>query len=359
MTPSDKQEDSGSKPTQDAKDSSTGTGTVTESSGTHDAGTQKLNTVGTADTAEANDGETGSAVSKAQAEPAPDAGEVKAQSASAESATATSESSSGPPPAPDWDAWGASSGGNQSEWGEPDWDASSGGAVETPPWQRVAAAPSPADSDSTQAIPVPNLGESDADAAPSASGVPNHDQSTVRTSTVSPGGPGSGGEQIERTSVSFAGDSSATARTSFGSGSAAGSAGAAAASAASARRPSRGPRRASLQVKRADPWSVLKLALVLSVALFFVWMIAVAVLYGVLDGMGVWDQLNGTFTELTQPEDAASEPLISAGRVFGVAAIIGGINIVLITALATVGAFIYNVAADFAGGVELTLSERE
>lgn len=127
----------------------------------------------------------------------------------------------------------------------------------------------------------------------------------------------------------------------------------------SARRPSRGPRRASLQVKRVDPWSVLKLALVLSVALFFVWMIAVAVLYGVLDGMGVWDQLNGTITELTQPEDAASEPLISAARVFGVATIIGGINIVLITALATVAAFIYNVAADFAGGAEVTLSERE
>jgi hypothetical protein len=127
----------------------------------------------------------------------------------------------------------------------------------------------------------------------------------------------------------------------------------------SARRPSRGPRRASLQIKRFDPWSVLKLALVLSVALFFVWMIAVAVLYGVLDGMGVWEQLNGTFTELTQPDDAVNEPLISAGRVFGVASIIGAINIVLITALATVAAFIYNVAADFAGGIEITLSERE
>ena len=114
-----------------------------------------------------------------------------------------------------------------------------------------------------------------------------------------------------------------------------------------------------MQIRRVDPWSVLKLALVLSVAGFFVWMIAVAVLYGVLDGMGVWEQLNGTITELTQPDDAAAEPLISAGRVFGVASIIGAINIVLITALATVSAFIYNVAADFAGGVEITLSERD
>lgn len=145
-------------------------------------------------------------------------------------------------------------------------------------------------------------------------------------------------------------------RTSSYSG---GSRSGAATATSSSRRPSRGPRRASLQVKRVDPWSVLKLALVLSVALFFVWMIAVAVLYGVLDGMGVWDQLNGTFTELTQSGNTANEALISAGKVFSVASVIGGINIVLFTALATVAAFIYNVAADFAGGIELTLSERE
>src|SRR5437773_2135699 len=52
------------------------------------------------------------------------------------------------------------------------------------------------------------------------------------------------------------------------------------------RRPGRGPRRASLQVKRFDPWSVLKLSLVLGVAMFFVWLVAVGVLYTVLDGMG-------------------------------------------------------------------------
>ncbi|WP_158879726.1 DUF3566 domain-containing protein [Amycolatopsis anabasis] len=127
------------------------------------------------------------------------------------------------------------------------------------------------------------------------------------------------------------------------------------------RRPGRGPRRASLQIKRFDPWSVLKLSLVLGVALFFVWLVAVGVLYTVLDGMGVWDKLNGTYTSLVQGEGnaVATDPLISAGRVFGIAAIIGAINIVLISALATVSAFIYNVSADLAGGLEVTLSERE
>lgn len=127
------------------------------------------------------------------------------------------------------------------------------------------------------------------------------------------------------------------------------------------RRPGRGPRRASLQIKRFDPWSVLKLSLVLGLALFFVWLVAVGVLYTVLDGMGVWDKLNGTYSSLVQGDgdEAAGEPLISVGPVFGVAAVVGAINIVLISALATVSAFIYNVSADLAGGLEVTLSERE
>ncbi|MGH3877014.1 MAG: DUF3566 domain-containing protein [Actinophytocola sp.] len=134
----------------------------------------------------------------------------------------------------------------------------------------------------------------------------------------------------------------------------------AAATPSALRRPGRGPRRANLQIKRFDPWSVLKLSLVLGVALFFVWLVAVGVMYAVLDGMGVWDKLNGISSEILQPTDeAGGEPLISAGRVFGVAAIIGAVNIVLFSALSTVGAFIYNVSADLAGGLEVTLAERE
>jgi hypothetical protein len=126
------------------------------------------------------------------------------------------------------------------------------------------------------------------------------------------------------------------------------------------RRPGRGPRRANLQIKRFDPWSVLKLSLVLGVALFFVWLVAVGILYAVLDGMGVWDNLNNVSDQLLQGDTTENvEPLISAGRVFGVAAIIGAVNIVLFSALATVGAFIYNVSADLAGGLEVTLAERE
>jgi hypothetical protein len=122
---------------------------------------------------------------------------------------------------------------------------------------------------------------------------------------------------------------------------------------------SRPPRQAALQLKRLDPWSVLKLALVLAVVLFFIWLVAVGVLYGVLDGMGVWDRLNGTYADLVSGESQTGNTLISAGRVFGVAAVVGAINSLLFAVAVTVGAFVYNVSADLVGGIEVTLSERD
>lgn len=125
-------------------------------------------------------------------------------------------------------------------------------------------------------------------------------------------------------------------------------------------RPARVPRRTSLQLQHLEPWSVLKISLVLSVAGFLAWMVAVGVLYGALGGMGVWDQLNGTYSDLTSVNNPeAGTALISGGRVFGVALVIGLVNIVLMTALATVGSLIYNIATDLVGGVEVTLSEPE
>ena len=122
---------------------------------------------------------------------------------------------------------------------------------------------------------------------------------------------------------------------------------------------SRPPRRAALQLKRLDPWSVLKLALVLAVVLFLIWLVAVGVLYGVLNGLGVWDRLNGTYADLVSGSAPTGSPLISAGRVFGIAAVVGAINSLLFAVALTVGAFVYNVSADLVGGIEVTLSERD
>jgi hypothetical protein len=126
----------------------------------------------------------------------------------------------------------------------------------------------------------------------------------------------------------------------------------------------RGPRRARLNLKRIDPWSVMKFSFAVSVVLFIVVVVATSVLYLALDAMGVWGEVNSSLKELVSAsggqDGAASEGFqITAWGVIGTSMLIGAVNVVLFTALATLGAFIYNVCADLVGGIELTLAERD
>ncbi|GAB7049317.1 DUF3566 domain-containing protein [Catenuloplanes indicus] len=125
----------------------------------------------------------------------------------------------------------------------------------------------------------------------------------------------------------------------------------------------RGPRRARLNVKRIDPWSVMKFSFAVSLVLFIVVIVATSVLYLALDAMGVFQSVNETLAELVTASGGdtggGSVFKITAKGVIGTSALIGLVNVVLFTALATLGAFIYNVCADLVGGVELTLAERD
>ncbi len=124
----------------------------------------------------------------------------------------------------------------------------------------------------------------------------------------------------------------------------------------------RGPRRARLAVKRVDPWSVCKFSFVFSLALLVIFVVAVAVLYSVLQAMGVFDSVNSTLADLTTSASDRSnglQLLFSFRRIVGGAALIGAVNTVLVTALATLGAYLYNACADLVGGIEVTLTERD
>ncbi|PRY60641.1 MULTISPECIES: DUF3566 domain-containing protein [Glycomyces] len=125
----------------------------------------------------------------------------------------------------------------------------------------------------------------------------------------------------------------------------------------------RGPRRARLRLKRIDPWSVMKFAFAVSIVLFIVMVVATTVLYIALDAMGVFDTVNDMLQMLMggsgDSAAAAEDFRITAKGVIGAAALLGVVNMVLFTALATLGSFIYNVCADLVGGVEVTLAERD
>ncbi|MBQ1048670.1 DUF3566 domain-containing protein [Micromonospora sp. C51] len=124
---------------------------------------------------------------------------------------------------------------------------------------------------------------------------------------------------------------------------------------------SRGPRRARLNLKRIDPWSVMKFAFAVSVVLFIVIVVATSVLYLALDAMGVFSSVNDSLGDLVNAGGGQSTDgfQITARGVIFSSALIGLVNVVLFTALATLGAFVYNVCADLVGGIELTLAERD
>lgn len=114
-------------------------------------------------------------------------------------------------------------------------------------------------------------------------------------------------------------------------------------------------RQASVELRRIDPWAMLKVSLIVSIVMFFVWMLIVAVLYISFGTLGVWDNVNATYATLATTNPG---PLITTNGVLIVAAVLGAINIVLFTTLSTIVAFFYNAAAGMTGGVEITLGER-
>ena len=122
--------------------------------------------------------------------------------------------------------------------------------------------------------------------------------------------------------------------------------------------PARGRRRARLVIKHIDPWTVMKVTFVVSVVMLVVIVVAVAIVYAVLGKMGVWDQINNIVNDVSPTTAPKSlHNVLTGSRVVTVAAIVGGINVILMTALATLGAAIYNLISDLVGGFEVTLTD--
>ncbi|MEU3721221.1 DUF3566 domain-containing protein [Streptomyces sp. NPDC031705] len=121
-------------------------------------------------------------------------------------------------------------------------------------------------------------------------------------------------------------------------------------------------RKARLRVAKADPWSVMKVSFLLSIALGLCTVVAAAVLWMVMDAMGIFSTVGGTISEATGSNESNGfdlQSFLSLPRVLIFTSVIAVIDVVLMTALATLGSFIYNLSAGFVGGVELTLAEDE
>ena len=122
-----------------------------------------------------------------------------------------------------------------------------------------------------------------------------------------------------------------------------------------------GPRRVRLTAQRIDPWSVLKISFLVSVALGIAGVVMVAVLWTVLSGMNVFSTISDFFVQVTSGESGGPSfdlmDYLGFGRVVSLAAVLGVLNVFLLTALATLTAFLYNICAALVGGAQITLSD--
>jgi hypothetical protein len=135
------------------------------------------------------------------------------------------------------------------------------------------------------------------------------------------------------------------------------------AAAAATPRPGNGAsgRRVKLTVSRVDPWSVMKMSVLLSVALGIAMVVMVAVLWSILSGMGVFDQIDEAVRQIVSGGESQSNfsilDFVGFGQVLSLSIVVAVIDVLLITAIATLAAFLYNVCSALVGGLQLTLTD--
>lgn len=119
-------------------------------------------------------------------------------------------------------------------------------------------------------------------------------------------------------------------------------------------------RKARLRLVQVDAWSVMKTSFLLSIALGIVLVVAVAIIWSVLGAAGVWNSINSMVQQAVGSDSGAAFDIrdyAGTSRVMGFTMLVAVLDVILITAIATLGAFLYNLAAALLGGIEVTLAE--
>ena len=120
-------------------------------------------------------------------------------------------------------------------------------------------------------------------------------------------------------------------------------------------------RKARLRLSRLDPWSVMKTSFLFSIAAGVVFVVAVYGVWTVLGASGLFASVDDIVKSVVStPGDTTPfrvEEYVNTQKVMGVAAIVAVVDVLILTALATLGSFLYNLAATVLGGLEVTLAE--
>ena len=119
----------------------------------------------------------------------------------------------------------------------------------------------------------------------------------------------------------------------------------------------RGPRRVRLTLARLDPFSVMKLSFLAAIAIGIATVVAVILLWNLVEAIGLWDQINQLGKDLNGGKPLPFMEFFSFSKMTSYGTIVAVVNVVIITALGTLLAFLYNLVAALLGGLKMTFTD--
>ena len=115
------------------------------------------------------------------------------------------------------------------------------------------------------------------------------------------------------------------------------------------------PRRTRVVVRKVGPWSILKFSLLFYFCVMLVVLVALYILYAVMDALGTLDSLVKLLIEFSLVDKAFQ---LHTGWIFERLFVFGVLLVILWSIINVFAVFLYNLISDIVGGIEVTLAEK-
>lgn len=102
----------------------------------------------------------------------------------------------------------------------------------------------------------------------------------------------------------------------------------------------------------------MKFSFLAAIAVGISTVVAVALLWNMVDAIGLWDRMDSILRDLNSGKPMPFMEYFEFTKMISYATVIAFLNVIIITALGTLLAFLYNIVAALLGGLKVTFTDR-